>query len=381
MTTLTKQNFRVTAEKGTNTLKYKMLVICPHPENMVPGQRLKYEQYFDYFRANGIGVTVKPFMNVRFQNIVYKKGRLFEKVWWTLRGYWQRVFLLFSLRRYDIVYIFLWVTPFGPPFFEWLYCKLGRKVIYDIDDLVYLPGIKSDANPVAAYIKGTKKPFFMMKRANHVITCTPYLDNIVRKYNQYTTDISSTINTSIYLPKTDYAIHNNKVILGWSGSVSTAKHLRLLEPVFKQLQQEGIAFKLLVMGDESFHIDGIEVEALAWKESYEVEVIKKFDIGLYPLPDEQWVYGKSGLKALQYMAAGIPTIATAIGTNFRIIEDNYNGFLVSTNMEWVAKLKQLIIDKELRERIGKNGAGVVKKKFSVDANRDTYLTIIRNVIN
>lgn len=360
--------------------KIRMLVVCPHPENMVPGQRLKYEQYFGYFRENNIEVVVKPFMSVRFQQIVYKKGRFLEKVMWTVIGYIKRFFLLFKIPSYDVSYIFLWVTPFGPPFFEWLYCKLSRKVIYDIDDLVYLPGVKSDVNPFISGLKGKNKPLFMMKKADHVITCTPYLDNIVRKYNQNTTDISSTINTEAYRPKENYSINQDKVILGWSGSVSTIKHLKVLEPVFRLLQKEGIPFKLLVMGDENFRMDGIEVEALAWKESYEVDVIKRFDIGLYPLPDEQWVYGKSGLKALQYMAAGIPTIATAIGTNFRIIEDDHNGFLVSDNDEWITRLKQLILDKDLRERIGKKGVEVVENKFSIHANRDTYLSIIRDTV-
>jgi glycosyltransferase involved in cell wall biosynthesis len=358
-----------------------MLVVCPHPENMVPGQRLKYEQYFNYFRENDIKVVVKPFMSVRFQNIVYKKGKFPEKVWWTLSGYIKRFLLLFTIRQYDLSYIFLWVTPFGPPFFEWIYCKLSKKVIYDIDDLVYLPGVRSDVNPFISGLKGKNKPLFLMKKADHVITCTPFLDNIVRKYNQHTTDISSTINTEVYRPKEDYSINKDKVILGWSGSVSTIKHLRILEPVFRLLQQQGIPFKLVVMGDENFSLEGIEVEAIAWKESYEVEIINRFDIGLYPLPDEQWVYGKSGLKALQYMAAGIPAVATAIGTNFRIIEDNYNGFLVTSNSEWVDRLKQLILDKDLRERIGKNGAAAVENKFSVHANRDTYLSIITGVVN
>jgi glycosyltransferase involved in cell wall biosynthesis len=360
--------------------KHKMLVICPHPENIAPGQRLKYEQYFEYFRANSIEVTVRPFMSNRFQNIVYKKGRFLEKVGWTLRGYWLRFIQLFTLRRYDVVYVFLWVTPFGPPFFEWLFCKLAKKIIYDIDDLVFLPGIKSDVNPVISSLKGRSKPFFMMKHADHVITCTPYLDSIVRKYNQRTTDISSTINTDKYRPKMDYHINNEKVVLGWSGSVSTIKHLRVLEPVFKQLQEGGLPFRLLVMGDENFRLDGIDVEALAWKESYEVEVIKRFDIGLYPLPDEQWVFGKSGLKALQYMAAGVPTIATAIGTNFRIIKDGYNGFLVKNNEEWIACLKKLINDEQLRRTIGQTGAEEVEKKFSINANRDIYLNIIRSVV-
>lgn len=361
-----------------NSKKIKMLVVCPHPEDMVPGQRLKYEQYFGYFRQNNIEVTVKPFMTVRFQNIVYKKGRFLEKVWWTIYGYWFRFLLLFSLRRYDVTYIFLWVTPFGPPFFEWLYCKLSKRVIYDIDDLVYLPGVKSDVNPIISGIKGKNKPLFLMRKADHVITCTPYLDNIVRQYNQATTDISSTINTDKYRPKTDYSIDQQKVILGWSGSVSTIKHLRVLEPVLRRLKEEGLSFKLLVMGDENFSLEGLEVEALAWKESYEVDVIKRFDIGLYPLPNEQWVFGKSGLKALQYMAAGIPTVATAIGTNFRIIKNDYNGFLVNNDEEWIACLKRLITDEALRRRIGSAGAEVVEKNFSINANRDTYLSIIRN---
>ena len=267
-------------QQAEKSKKMRMLVVCPHPQDMVPGQRLKYEQYFNYFRENNIEVTVKPFMTVRFQNIVYRKGRFLEKVWWTIYGYWIRLLLLFSLRRYDVTYLFLWVTPFGPPVFEWFYWKLSRKVIYDIDDLVYLPGIKSDVNPVISGIKGRNKPLFLMKRADHVITCTPYLDEIVRKYNKRTTDISSTINTTLYRPKSDYSI-KQKVILGWSGSVSTIKHLRVLEPVLHKLKEEGLCFKLLVMGEENFNLDGIETEALAWKESYEVEVIKRFDLNLF----------------------------------------------------------------------------------------------------
>ena len=366
-------------QQAEKSKKMRMLVVCPHPQDMVPGQRLKYEQYFNYFRENNIEVTVKPFMTVRFQNIVYRKGRFLEKVWWTIYGYWVRLLLLFSLRRYDVTYLFLWVTPFGPPVFEWFYWKLSRKVIYDIDDLVYLPGIKSDVNPVISGIKGRNKPLFLMKRADHVITCTPYLDEIVRKYNKRTTDISSTINTTLYRPKSDYSI-KQKVILGWSGSVSTIKHLRVLEPVLHKLKEEGLCFKLLVMGEEKFNLDGIETEALAWKESYEVEVIKRFDIGLYPLPDEQWVYGKSGLKALQYMAAGVPVVATAIGTNYRIIENDVNGFLVKTEEEWISTLKQLIQDESLRRRIGLKGAEVVENRFSINANKGTYLSIINEVV-
>lgn len=360
--------------------KNKLLVICPHPENMAPGQRLKYEQYFAYFRENGFEVEVRPFMSTRFQNIVYKKGYLIEKIFWTLTGYFKRFSQLFILRKYDIVYIFLWVTPFGPPFFEWLYRKISKKIIYDIDDLVYLPSSKSKANGFISGIKGKNKPIFLMKNSEHVITCTPYLDAFVRRFNNTTTDISSTIDTEKYRPKQDYTITGRKVILGWSGSHSTSKYLHLLEPVFFSLKENNIPFKLLVMGDPDFSIDGIETEALPWKASYEIETINRFDIGLYPLPDEEWVYGKSGLKALQYMAAGIPTIASAIGTNFRIIKNGETGFIAATNEEWLNYLKQLIADKDLRKEIGHSGAALVEEKFSINANRDIYLKILQSTI-
>ena len=354
----------------------KVLFVTPYPFNKAPSQRLKFEQYYSYLEKNGIEVHYRSFMNEPFWNIVYKKGNTLKKIWYTLSGYFSRIGLLFNLRKYDVVYTHLWITPLGPPFFEFLYSKLARRLIYDIDDLIYLPGVKSDMNNVISALKGRNKPFFLMKNADHVITCTPYLDEVVRKYNPHTTDISSTINTEVYRPKTDYAI-KEKVVLGWSGSISTAKHLRVLEPILKKLRSEGYDFKLLVMGTDDFKIDGIETESLPWKEEYEVQVIKRFDIGLYPLPNEQWVYGKSGLKALQYMAAGVPVVATAIGTNFRIIENDYNGYLAKSEEEWLQYLKMLIADENLRRRVGQTAAKMLEEKFSVHANQQTYLNIIQ----
>jgi glycosyltransferase involved in cell wall biosynthesis len=217
-----------------------------------------------------------------------------------------------------------------------------------------------------------------MKTADHVITCTPYLDQFVRKYNLNTTDISSTINTSIYRPRKDYNI-KDKFIIGWSGSHSTSKYLHLLDEVFQQLTKE-FTFKLLVMGDENFILDGVDVEAIPWKEEYEINVISRFDIGVYPLPDEEWILGKSGLKALQYMAAGIPTVATAIGTIFRIIKDGQNGFLVSTPDEWKSKIKVLMENQDLRKSVGAKAAETVELKYSVNANKIKYLTILDDVV-
>lgn len=356
-----------------NPKRKKILVICPNPVGYAPGQRLKYEQYFDIFKDAGYDITVSSFMTESFQKIVYKKGRLLQKVFWTLVGYGRRIRDLFRMRNYDIVYVFLWVSPFAPPVFEWATRRLARKLIYDIDDLVFLTP-PSSTNPLVHYLRSSKNHISLMKSADHVITCTPYLDSFVRKYNQKTTDISSTINTDLYRPKSDYR-PAEKFVIGWSGSHSTSKYLHLLDDVFRELARE-TQFKLLVMGDPDFKLEGVDVEAIAWREEYEVATIGKFDIGVYPLPDEQWVLGKSGLKALQYMSLGIPTIATDIGTIKRIIRNNENGFLVTTPEEWKQALLQLINDRTMRERIGKEAVKTVENHYSINSTKGTYLSIL-----
>jgi L-malate glycosyltransferase len=352
----------------------KILVICPYPENVAPSQRLKFEQYYDIFREAGYQVEVSPFISKDFFSIIYKKGFFLKKTLFTLNGYFRRIRDLFRLHNYDIVYMHLWATPFGPPFFEWMIRKLSRKMVYDIDDLVYLKNVDSKAHPVVTFIKGRKKPIYLMKVADHVITCTPYLDEFVKKLNPNTTDISSTVDTDKrYIP----ANKNDKdvVTLGWSGSLSTSKYFYLLSDVLKELA-DNYSFNIIVIGDSNVRIEGLNITALDWKDETEIENLKKIDIGLYPLPDEEWVLGKSGLKAIQYMALGIPTVATAIGANYRVIENGVSGFLVKNEGEWKDVLGKLIEDKHLRTTIGNNARKKVEKEFSIRENKSKYLKVL-----
>ena len=363
-----------------NSKKKKILFLSPYPKDKAPSQRLKYEQYFKCFSDNNYDIEVSSFVSYNFWSIIYVKGNTLSKFYYTIIGYLKRIIKLFYIKKYDIVYVHLWITPFGLPIFEWLYAKLSKKLIYDIDDMVFL-GHSSDANSFIQRLKGQQKMIYLMKKSNHVITCTPKLDEFVRKYNSKTTDISSTVDTnSRYLEKKDYSV-SNEFVIGWSGSHSTSKYLYLLEDVLKDLSKK-YNIKLLVMGDALFNIEGINIEAKEWKEEYEIKTLRRFDIGLYPLPDEDWVLGKSGLKAIQYMALGIPTIATAIGANYRIINDGENGFLVdvSNNNLWYKRIEQLINSKELREKLGEVGRKTIIDKYSIEANKQKYLDVFSSVL-
>ena len=122
-------------------------------------------------------------------------------------------------------------------------------------------------------------------------------------------------------------------------------------------------------------------KSMIWKSKTEVNDLKKIDIGLYPLPKEEWVKGKSGLKAIQFMSLGIPVIASDTEINRKVILNNKTGLLVNSEKEWFLALKKLIENKKLRERMSNNGIYHVRKNFSVEVNKDRYLKIFNNLTN
>ncbi|MCZ2396345.1 MAG: glycosyltransferase [Chitinophagales bacterium] len=359
-----------------NLKNKKILFLSPYPKDKAPSQRLKYEQYFPAFRDAGMQIEDNSFMPLQLWSILYKKGFFFKKFFFTFIGYLNRYILLFQIPKYDIIYVHLWGTPFGMPFYEKILRRLSKRLIYDIDDMIFLKDT-NDANKITKILKGRKKSLFLMKHADHVITCTKKLDDFARQFNKNTTNISSTVDTiNRYTAREDYDI-KGEFVIGWSGSYTTARFLAILSETFKKLSKQ-IEFKLIVLGDASFQIEGVNIEALEWKEKIEMPTLRKFDVGLYPLVDEPWVYGKSGLKAIQYMALGIPTIATGVGANFNIIKDGENGFLIPPedyNL-WINRIIDLYNDKQLRIRIGKAGRETIVSNYSIEKNKSKYLQAI-----
>jgi glycosyltransferase involved in cell wall biosynthesis len=151
-----------------------------------------------------------------------------------------------------------------------------------------------------------------------------------------------------------------------------------LSDVFKRLAKIR-KFKLIVIGNFQCEMDGVDVEMIQWTKEKEVSDLQKIDIGVYPLPPAEWVMGKSGLKALQYMAIGIPTVATDVGTIGRIIEDKVSGLLVKTDEEWIQALTLLLDSPQKRVQLGKAGREIVEQKFSILVTREVYLKVLDEV--
>jgi L-malate glycosyltransferase len=364
----------------TNTKDTRsILVICPFPLDIAPAQRLKYEQYIDHWRANGYSVTVSPFMSRRLFDVAWTKGHLGTKIFGTLAGTFRRWRDFVRIPRFDLVYVFLWVTPLGFSWSERLVRLLARKLVYDVDDAVHV-GQKIDdrinPNPFLRFLRGRSKPVYMMKNADFVIASSPFLETAARELNsrggaEY---VTSSVDVHHFRPRIERP-SNPRCVIGWTGTFSSQQFLEGLAPMLRKLAKTH-AFELRIVGNFDFSMPGVNLKVVRFDKAREIADLDHFDIGIYPLRDEPFVYGKSGLKAIVYMAMGLPVVASAVGTTPLLYDHGEIGFMVRSDEEWLAALKALIDQPELRQRMGETAREVAVAHYSREAVRSQYLRIL-----
>jgi glycosyltransferase involved in cell wall biosynthesis len=358
--------------------KKRILIICPFPQGVAAGQRLKYEQYLDSWRKTGYDVVVSSFMDDAMWRVVYTHGNFITKIVGVARGYIRRIRDIFRLFRFDIVYVFMWVTPVGTSLFERIFRSCSNNVIYDIEDNLLIE-TGNQLNPFSKLLKSPKKTRYLIETADHVITSSPFLNNDCLRINRNhaCTYISSSVDTDRFLPVNDYK-NDDKVTIGWTGTFSSEIYLSLLGNVFLELNKR-VDFKLCIISNFDYKFPGIDLEVIQWSKENEVKDLQRLDIGIYPLLQDKWVFGKSGLKAIQYMAFGLPTVATNVGTAPIIIKQMKNGWLVKTDEEWVHALETLVKNPELRRTMGEAARRTVVENYSTHVIEPAYLSILNKL--
>ncbi len=356
----------------------KVLILCAHRPKRSPSQRYRFEQYLPYLEKNGFKFTFSYLLNEKDDTLFYSKGNFLAKVFILFKSILIRIKDCFRFSQFDILFIQREASFFGTSFFEKRAFKSGAKVIFDFDDSIWLADT-SPGNKKWEWIKKPEKFFKNLRYAHVVIAGNEYLAEKAKYINPNTVIIPTSIDTSFHVSKPELR-NKPKLNIGWSGSISTLKHFELLIPVLKRLKEKyGDAIGFKIMGDPDYKNEILKIDATAWSEDSEVDELNSFDIGLMPLPDDAWANGKCGLKALSYMACGLPSVLSAVGVNKEIIEQGKNGFLARNDEEWFDYLCQLIEDKNLRTSIGKAGRKTVEEKFSVMALRDKYLQVFKDV--
>lgn len=351
-----------------------ILVLCPYPQGIAAGQRLKYEQYLDNWRAAGFDVTVSPFMDRVLWDRAYMPGHHVAKALGTLRGHLRRLRDLMRIGRYDIIYISMWVTPFGTTWLERLTRGWAKRIVYDIEDNL----LTDEGAPkgIRQRLKGRGKARFLLERADHVLTASPFMVDRYRTINAAgaVTLIYPSVDTDTFRPR-ETPRPAGKPVIGWTGTFSSRPYLDLLAPVFQELARR-LDYKLIVIGNFAYDLPGVDLEVLTWSREEEVAQMQRLDIGVYPLPDDDWVLGKAGLKVIQYMAFGLPSVSSNIGTATRQVTDGVDGFLVNSEAQWLEVLERLCRDQALRARIGETARHEAVAHYSRRATSGQYLAVL-----
>jgi glycosyltransferase involved in cell wall biosynthesis len=355
----------------------KILFLVPYPLKESPSQRFRFEQYFNLLEHHNHRYKVQSFLNSQNWQLFFKPGNDFSKALALAGGFIKRILILFEAPAYDFVFIHREITPVGPPVFEWIIAKiLKRKIIYDFDDMIWLTD-RQNESILLRVAKWRSKVRSICYWAYRVSCGNNYLCNFAYHINPGTRLNPTTVDTENWHSPDLYPVikDDTRIILGWTGSHSTLKYLTEIEDILQKVEQEYPMVRIRIIADQKPSLQLQTLEFIPWNVKTEVQDLLQFDIGLMPLPDNEWAKGKCGFKIIQYLSLGIPAIASPVGVNADIIQDGVTGFLCHSSEAWFKAIKTLIEDKNLRRAFGERGREFIQRTYSTASNSSNFLKL------
>lgn len=325
--------------------------------------RLRFFQYSDGLSQVGISIKFHSLIDDECLSQLYSNGRY--KFTRLFLSYCSRIKILLQLKDFNVI----WIEKEALPWFPlWMELVLLRKCqfILDYDDAVFH---NYDEHPfyLIRRIFGFRCDR-LMARAALVVCGNKYLANRAKQAGSRCVEILPTvIELSRYKSIIVSRVHDKKIpIIVWIGSPSTVKYLQNIAESLLILFKRA-PFTLRVIGAQ-FNYPGLKIECLLWTETDEVSNLSDCSVGIMPLLNSSWEKGKCGYKLIQYMACGLPVVASDVGVNSEIIRHGENGFLVSTSQQWVDALEMVLFDSELSNKMGSLGRAMVERHYCVDRN-------------
>lgn len=354
-----------------------VLFIAPYPKNIGPSQRFRFEHYLPFLKKEGINYSYNTFINRDDYRFFHAKGAYFKKASIVLKGFLNRLLLLFNLKDFDFVYIHREAAPVGPPVFEWFIAKiLGKRIIYDFDDSIWVYQA-SEANPFAAKIKCTWKVAKICSWSWKVSVGNQFLANYAKQYNSNVVIVPTVVNTENKHNMTkDQNLDIIKTI-GWTGTFTNFVNFKLMLPALRKLKKEE-NFKILIIADRDPMIFDLQYEFLKWNIDTEIEDLIRMNVGLMPLLNEEVQLGKCAFKAIQYMALGIPAVVSPVGSNCEVVNNGVDGFWANSDDNWYVSLKRLLSDNALRESFGENARKKINENYSVKSSLPIFISLFKN---
>lgn len=349
-----------------------------------PSSRYRYYNYIDCFGEKGVKMEISPLFTAGY----FKVGDRASKLLHALKAYWSRSLLvlglLLGLKKYDLVIIEYELFPFFPAFFEGLLTLRGYRYLVDYDDAIFHKYDMHRSGLVRRFLGG--KIGKVMKMAQTVIVCNPYLEAYARQYNNRILRLPTVVLLEKYKQamQAHEAQEDKPFTIGWIGSKSTSVYLLdILPAIEKFASQHDMQFNLVGF-DESVLPAGAKerckINIIPWSEETEVNEILNFDVGIMPLRNDPWSQGKCGFKLVQYMSCKKPVIASPVGINTDLGENDVNGYLAGTIDEWFVAFEALYHDTVMRKKMSENNWQKINAEYNHVKNCQKYVRLIESIV-
>jgi hypothetical protein len=276
-----------------------------------------------------------------------------------------------TIRDHDAVLVQRGLYALGPALITRPLTASTRRLVLDLDDAVFVlhPALAAKG-PVARWLYGPQQTLALLRRADHVIVSTRALADMLPPWVGEPTVLPTVPDPSRYT-LTEHR-DEGPVIVGWAGTVGGLEFLDPLEEVFRRLAHERVANVEVVCSQPWRDWTGFQ----RWRLEDETSYFTGFGVGIMPLPDTPYTRAKAGFKLLQYMAAGLPVVASPVGINVELLRESRAGFLATTPREWEEALRELAGDVELRRDMGRRGRAFVEGHADLDGQARTLATLV-----
>lgn len=343
--------------QGSDPLKGGKVLVLTKYGRLGASSRMRFLQYLPWLQQAGVEVTVQVLLSDELLLTRYQRGGY--GLWPLFRAYADRLLALLECRHFDVVWIEKEALPWFP---AWLERWLLRRTPYvlDFDDAIFH---NYDLHRFA-WVRRVygRRIDRLMEGARLVIAGNCYLGDRATAAGARRVEVLPTVvDLALYPAKPTYSVAMKPRIV-WIGSPSTVQYLLELAEPFGVLAKRQ-PFTLRVIGGGAINMPGVDVESLPWSADTEAAVIAECDVGIMPLRDTPWEQGKCAYKLIQYMACGLPTVASPIGANRSVVIEGETGFFADSAHAWVGQLGLLLSDEALRQRLGQAGQARVEAGY------------------
>jgi glycosyltransferase involved in cell wall biosynthesis len=333
--------------------------------------RHRFLQYFPALKEAGIDVTMSVLLDDQYLEQKLDAARV--SVWSVAQGFARRVRDLIDAGAFDVIVVHCEIFPYLPAWVERLLGWRNIPYIVDFDDAIF-HNYDQHRSRLVRHLLGHKFARALAGSAL-VIAGNEYLASYARQWNDRVETLPTVVDMERYRPQRRERATDSFTI-GWMGSPSTAPYLSEIEMALRRFFSSH-AGRLVLVGSGAVPLSGLPLEVHRWSEAKELEELIDFDVGIMPLPDTPWTRGKCGFKLVQYMAVGLPVVASPVGVNSTIVEHGVEGYLASSSADWLKAFVTLAEDRSLGRAMGDTGRVKIERQYSLQATAPRLVALLK----